>query len=234
MLILAALALALAAALPQFDAASIRFNRSLSHNGSLSREGGRITLDNFSLRDTILFAYGIPTGREDRLTGPAWIDETNFDIVATFPINTSRDDVRLMLQSLLASRFGLTAHHETKTVRGYDLVVAKSGAKLKPHPEPSDGGFTFGPGHLRGDVVSIASLADRLSGSRFALDRPVVDRKGITGAYDFELRWGPDDATGEVSIFTALEEQPGLKLMPAEHPVQVLVIDRINKEPTVN
>ena len=100
---------------PAFDAASIRKNLTETNSGSLSREGGRLTLTNTSLRDCIAFAYNIPTGRDYELSGPAWLDTEKFDVMATFPLETSRERYREMLQTMLAERFGLKNTSKTES-----------------------------------------------------------------------------------------------------------------------
>ncbi len=90
-----------------FDVISIRSNASGANGSSISRSGGRITLENVSLRECIAFAYGIATGGDHELSGPDWLESEKFDMVATFPAETSRDQVREMLRKALAERFGL-------------------------------------------------------------------------------------------------------------------------------
>lgn len=234
-----AAATSFAAADPQsFDVASIKPNRSVSRAGSTSRSGNRVTFDNVSLRETIEFAYGIPPGRGDELAGPAWLDVEKFDIAATCPPETPRDQVLRMLRTLLAERFGLRTHRENRTVTGYALIAAKRGPSLRPAAKPAEENLTFGEGRLTASGMSMSSLAGRLSGPIFNLARPVVDMTGISGAYDFTLRWTPDGATAATdaapSIFTAIEEQLGLKLEKRELMVDVVVVDHVERVPSGN
>jgi uncharacterized protein (TIGR03435 family) len=222
-----------------FDVASIRPNfTGVNNHSSLSRSGGRITLDNLSLRECIAFAYDIPTGRDYELSGPGWLDAAKFDIVATFPPEHSRDQVREMLQTLLIERFELKTHIESKKFDAFALVVGKSGPKLGTESTETDGAFIYGEDHLTARGISTSALADRLSGPIFKLGRPVVDMTGIKGSYDFTLNWAPDDASAngilKASIFTALQEQLGLRLTPRKIAFRILVVDHADREPAGN
>ncbi len=222
---------------PSFDVASLKPNRTGVNGGSLSRSGGRIVFDNVSLRECIALAYGIATGRDYELSGPAWLDSAKFDVVATFPPETSRAAVREMLQTLLAERFHLTTHRENKTIKGYALVVAKGGPKLKEAGNGEDA-FIFGEGHVTARALSLSSFADRLSGPVFKLEQPVVDMTGIKGVYNFTLAWAPEgvsvDGHSDPSLFTALQEQLGLKLEVREMPAEILIVDHADRIPAGN
>jgi uncharacterized protein (TIGR03435 family) len=220
---------------PAFDVASVKPNRTGANGGSTERAGGRVSLKNTSLRECIEVAYSIPPGREYEMAGPAWLDSEKFDIVATAPPETSRERVREMLQTLLAERFHLQTHYESKKLKAYALVVGKRGPKLKASSGHEDG-LTWGEGRVTARALSISQLADRLSGPIFKLERPVVDMTGIVGLYDFTLEWAPDGAPASpgASIFTALEDQLGLKLEVREIEAQILVVDRADKIPVGN
>lgn len=223
---------------PSFDVASIKPNRSVSRAGSTSRSGGRVTFENESLREMIEFAYGIPPGRGDELVGPAWLDVAKFDIAATCPPETSRDRVLEMFRTLLAERFGLRTHRENRTVTGYALIALKGTSSLRSAAKPPEENLSFGEGRLTASGMTMSSLAARLSGPIFNLGRPVVDMTGASGAFDFSLRWAPDGATAATdtapSIFTALEEQLGLKLEKREVTVDVVVVDHVERAPSGN
>jgi uncharacterized protein (TIGR03435 family) len=222
----------------EFDVASIRPDLTESNSSSINRSGGRITLENVSLRDCIASAYDIPTGRDYELSGPGWLDVEKFDIAATFPPETSRDRVREMLQSMLAERFALRTHTENKKIESYALVIGRKVPKLPDLSASTEGAFIWGENQLTARAISMAGLADRLSGTHFKLGRPVVDMTGIKGAYDFILKWAPDDAPADASvnasIFTALREQLGLKLEPRKIAFRILVIDHVERVPSEN
>jgi uncharacterized protein (TIGR03435 family) len=152
-----------------------------------------------------------------------------------------------MFREILVERFGLKVHHETRTLPVYALVVAKGGPKMtasKPQPNDPDG-MPGNPGVLNtslgretGRGALIEFLAEDLSD---ALGRKVVDKTGLTGRYDFTLTWAPDDDAAAMgssassgapqgpSLFTAVQEQLGLKLEPVKAPVDVVVIDHLEK-----
>jgi uncharacterized protein (TIGR03435 family) len=206
------------------------------------------------LRQVIQDAYG--TYEENRLEGgPAWLKSVFFDIEAKIDVgqtpafaNLSLEQRRSMLQAMLADRFKLMIHRESRDLPVYALAVAKNGPRL--HETNSATAFhteikgtdtlitKSGPGLLEGENFSMAGLALNFSGK---LGRVVVDRTGLRGRYDIALRWTPDnlaprgpgiDRSGDEatdtawpSFFTAIQEQLGLKLEPAKAPVEVLVVD---------
>ena len=151
--------------------------------------------------------------------------------------NLKRDEKSGMMQTVFAERFGMRAHMETREMPAYALVLAKSGSKLK---EPSD--TTSGISQFGGTNGEVMWANSPLTDLKFLLaketGRPVVDNTGLTGKYDFLLKYTPADhaamdESGRPSIFTALEEQLGLKLIPMKQPVEVLVVDSI-EQPTEN
>jgi uncharacterized protein (TIGR03435 family) len=229
------------AAPASFDVASVRPNLTGANGSSISGSGGsggRVALENVSLKECIFFAFDIPWGRDYELSRPAWLDEQKFVIAATFPPGTSRDYIYEMMRTLLADRFSLKTHYENRKLVSYALVLGKRGPRLQPASTGAEGAFIWGEGKLTARAISMSGLADRLSGPVFKLDRPVVDMTGIKGAYDFILKWSPDDAStsasSSASIFTALQEQLGLKLESRKISARILVIDHLEKVPTGN
>lgn len=192
-------------------------------------------------------AYGIYDSK--LLTGgPAWIDRDKFDIEAKFNATEFPDAKNMtfrqradMLQPLLAERFHLKVHREIKTFVVYNLVIAKDGPKLeetKPgtvYQGVGGASCVFRRGHNGYIQVQGCTPKDLESLLRAATGRPVIDRTGIAKRYDFELRWAPDNVPADSpeasapSIFTALREQLGLKLVPASAPLSTLVIDSAEK-----
>ncbi len=183
--------------------------------------------------------------------GPAWIDTDPYDITALTPGATrpSRDEQMAMLRGLLADRFKLTFHREAREYSIYELELAKGGAKLKPTASaPGDPAAlisTVYPDHLllparNATMAEFTSLLQRA-----VLDRPVVDKTGLTGHYDFDLTWAADEtqfggeipaATGEVQappFFTAIEQQLGLRLEATRGPVDALIVDGVER-PSAN
>jgi uncharacterized protein (TIGR03435 family) len=148
-----------------------------------------------------------------------------------------RDEKASMMQSVFAERFGLKAHMETREMPAYALVIAKGGPKLKSPSDDAKGISQFG-----GSTGKVKWVNSPLTDLKFLLaketGRPVVDNTGLTGKYDFMLEYTPSshaatDESGRPSIFTALEEQLGLKLVPSKQPVEVLLVDSI-EQPTEN
>jgi uncharacterized protein (TIGR03435 family) len=200
-------------------------------------DGRTLTVDGLTLVQIIREAYGVLPDelsvRPSAATG-GWIDSQKFDISAKSeghgPVD--KEHSTLMLRQLLTDRFGLILHRETKELVVYSLVAGKNGPKLKEGVTGTPYLNGPAPGRLVGTRASMASLTRALSRS---LGRPVNDETGLNGQYDFTLLWTPDDtnspaaladATGP-SLFTALQDQLGLKLESKKAPVETIVIDHI-------
>jgi uncharacterized protein (TIGR03435 family) len=229
-----------------FDVASVKLNTSFTGGFSMGTKNGRLTATNVSVRTLILKGFH---AKDFQVTGgPGWLETERYDVIAkTENTSISDDDLWLLLQPLLEDRFRLRFHRETKQLPVYSLTVAKGGPKLKPHvgdDEPSmSGRLGSGKSSLAWTKTSMAKLADTLGEHT---DRIVVDNTGLKGFYDFKLDWAQEDShepagismlsslqeglglTGP-SIFTAVEEQLGLRLEPAKGPVQIIVIDGAEK-----
>jgi uncharacterized protein (TIGR03435 family) len=205
------------------------------------------------LRTYIGWAFGVSPNIIGSIIGPDWINSTRYVIEGKAP-DSIRDAMQtmspaertkendLMQQSLLADRFQLKAHFETREMPTYQLVLAKGGSKLKEEPDPSKHQFRTKSNGLLGSVT-IHNLIDFLECAPDVGGREVIDKTGLDGLYDISLTWTPlqtaapgggsgtapsPDAEG-ASLFTAMEEQLGLKLVPAKGQQQVLVIDHIER-----
>jgi uncharacterized protein (TIGR03435 family) len=243
-----------AASLPVFEVAAIKLNKSLSGSSDSHTSNGRFTATNVSLKNIIQYeAYGIPGSRI--LDGPKWLDSTKFDIQAkmddsaadrlrTLPQDQRRLETQAMFQRLLADRFKLVVHWETRELPVYALVVARKGPKLQPAKDSSEGSnisssdSRFGS-QFTAKGVTLPQLAEGLTQKLSReLGHDVIDKTEIEGRYDLTLKWTQDAGASPIattgaaasadsgpSIFTAVQEQLGLKLEPAKAPVQVLVID---------
>jgi uncharacterized protein (TIGR03435 family) len=197
----------------------------------ISGEDGRngvLKMWNVSLKRCIRYAYTIP---EDQiLGGPKWIDELGYDILAKADHPAGEPELLTMLQPLLADRFRLQLHHETRTVPGYTLTLAKGGIKATPADPSRHSGGNGGRGFIDSAASQLSELTIRLSA---LLGQPVVDMTGDNRKFDFHLRWTPDDtqtgadsaAPDRPSLFTALQEQLGLKLESGKVSADVLVVD---------
>jgi uncharacterized protein (TIGR03435 family) len=201
----------------------------------------------------IAIAWELPTDRV--LNAPEWTRLRKFDITAVTSPDAKQAQLPAMLKALLRDRFQLAAHLERRELPTYNLVVVRSDGRLGPalRKAPIDNcfdaaqraaaaaltpparpcGITFEVGHYSG-TVQLGDLVGMLSS---ASGRPVFDRTGLTGNYEFDIRWSPlsgDTAAADaVSIFTALQEQLGLKLESSSAPLDVLVVDRVER-PTAN
>jgi uncharacterized protein (TIGR03435 family) len=236
---------ALAAQTPAFDVASVKPNKSLGGMSSIHASGGRISMENVSLKKVTLWAYGIPDDRDYALVGPSWLANEHFDIDATFPANTTAEQVRKMTQALLAERFKLALHPETRQLSTYVLVTVKDGPKIHAveEGEPKTSGSV---GHFEATRITMQKFTDLLPRQ---IGAPVTNSTGMTGAFSFTLTWVPEEAprtataedaaaaaaaaTGP-TLFAALQDQLGLKLEGKKGPVDVLVIDHMEKVPTQN
>jgi len=201
--------------------------------------GDRFSASNITLLALMQWAYSMP--ERQILDGPSWLGSTRFDIQGTtdtdrikgFNGEQDRDLKRRMVQALLADRFQLKLHQETRTLPAYDLILAKGGSKLQPTKST---GKSIGTGrtHFNGEGLTMTSIAEELS---LITGRVVVDRTNLADRYDLKLEWTADDAPASdnsaPSLFTAIQEQLGLKLEPAKEPVPVLVIDHVDL-PTAN
>lgn len=259
---------------PTFEVASIKPNKTGDQRVMMSMPPtGRFTATNVPLRMLLRQAFDV---QEFQLVGgPSWITSDRFDIIAKAPEGmVGPNQVRPMLRALLADRFKLVTHRETRDMQIYALILARADGKLgqklspaktdceavfqrgraggPPPPLPQPGqpvecGFMIGPGTMNAGGMVIGELARSLSPF---VGRMVVDKTGLTGRYDFQLTYAPEGRAGgppgapplgapepapvdpnTPSLFTALQEQLGLKLDSQRGPVDVVVIDRV-EQPT--
>jgi uncharacterized protein (TIGR03435 family) len=215
---------------PEFEVASIKphdADDGVPHV-SINGDPGRINYTNVTVRSLIRQAYGL---KVYPLSGGADALSTDrYDIVATVHGAASKERVALMLQSLLAERFKLALHRETKELPIYALVVSKTGMKIR---EVQDDGSApeigSGGGHqIKAHLVSMKVLASSLQGY---MGDPVVDTTGLAGLYDLNLDFTPDESMSAEggSLFEAVQQQLGLKLERRKGPVEVVVIDHVEK-----
>ena len=263
------------AARPEFQVASIKANTAVGARGMGVRAlpGGRLSTLNAPLMMLIQNAYAVQASQV--VGGPSWINSEGYDIEAKPEGNTDREHMWLMLQSLLADRFKLALHRETRELPIYTLTMTKGG--LKPPPPNAGTCANFDPAapprpgtplgfpcgkvgimgspsgllQMQGGKVLMPELVRVLA---MVLGRQVSDKTGVTGEFDVHLEFTPDESTmglpgaggpgdpggppltsdpGRPNLFAALQEQLGLKLAPAKGPVEVLVIDHVER-PTAN
>jgi bla regulator protein BlaR1 len=234
---------------PRFEAASVKPNQSGLPGINVSTAGGRFTAMNAPALLLVRLAYAIPENRI--VEAPDWLRSERFDIAATTGGVVSRDQQNLMLRALLRERFNLIARHETRDLPIYSLVRPRPGvrsprlatatadcaaltaAMRAGTPLPPANRILCGsrlrPGGVSVGGMTMAEVAAQVIGPQ--VDRPVVDRTGLEGSFDFDLDFTPlapaTAATDAPSIFTALDEQLGLRLEPGRGPVDVLVIESV-------
>jgi uncharacterized protein (TIGR03435 family) len=224
---------------PAFEVASIRPSlrpAEVGLAGQMIRSPGRVSYSYVSVQNLLAQAYRI---KNFQIAGPGWLDSDRFDIEAKLPTGATDDQLPAMLQSLLEDRFMLAFHRESRNMTAYVLLPAKGGPKLKvvDDTQPSDVQTTAGPlrRHISGKI-GMTYLAGLLSN---LLDRPVVDMTKIQGRYDVDLEWSPDAESGSQltdvpSLFAALQEKLGLRLETRRTPVDVYVIDHMDRVPAEN
>ena len=240
---------------PKFEVASVkRTDRCIMKN---SLGPGTVTFMGDPLKIVLMEAFKV---KLYQIVGPSWLEQDCFEIVAKMPEGSTSDRIPAMLQALLGERFKLAAHKEDRPSPVYALVVGKSGPKLKEANlnfrahQPRPGEVTFRAGGFKG-AMTMTLLARFLANH---LGRPVEDLTGLTGTYDIDLSWAPDptidrsmafsgaapaaSADAEVALpaaltdnlFTAIRDSLGLKLEPRSAPVEMLVIDHVDRVPTEN
>lgn len=232
---------------PSFEVASIKPSAPGGRGMQMQiGGGGRFNAKNVTVKMLIQHAYNV---RDFQISGgPAWLTSEHYDVVAKAEGDQQirPEQLRLMVQALLADRFKLTFHRDTKELPIYALVVAKNGPKLQPSEAQGEEQrmMRMGRGQVTAQGVGIDMLANNLAQQ---LGRTVIDKTGLTGRYDLKLEWTPDISQpfgpkefgpdgpppaadpGGPSIFTALQEQLGLKLETQKGPVEIIVIDHIEK-----
>ncbi len=230
---------------PSFEVASVKPSQPGQRGRSINLPppGREVTAQNVPLSTLILVAYHL---QEYQLSGgPKWLDDDTFDIAAKSEQDATREQYRLMLRKLLADRFKLEVREESKEGAVYELVVAKGGSKMPESQEKN--GFRWGGGRINGHGTA-KDLAEILSS---VLDHPVTDRTGLTANYNVQMQWTPErfqpkalgpgvpssnepgPSSDGPSLFTAIQEQLGLKLEARKGPIPMLVIVSASK-PSAN
>jgi uncharacterized protein (TIGR03435 family) len=194
----------------------------------------QIRMLGMSLKQLIDFGYGV---RGYQVTGPDWIDSERYDVIAKVPSDAAAlpEEARWvaihqMTQALLAERFKVTLHRETKPLPVYALVVAKNGPKIRElGPDPGDNvKVNRSKGHLSAEQMPMSQFVSILASQ---LDRPVVDQTGIKGVFDVKLDWTPEPTAvnDKPDLFIAVQEQLGLKLEATKSSIEMLVIDHVER-----
>ncbi len=220
---------------PAFDVVTIKpSDPDLSRGTYFRLEGRHVVAMNVSVFDLLSFAYGLHP--KQIMNSPRWLNTSRYDIdgVPTMEGRPTHDQLRQLFQTLLKDRYHLVFHYEERELPVYALVLDKGGPKFaRTSRQPQDAtNFSYtNQIVLTVRNASMTTVADGMQAS--FLDRPVVDRAGLTDRYDFTLKWTPDDspvrdtADAPPDLFTAIKEQLGLKLVPVKANAKALVIDQV-------
>ena len=217
------------------SAAEVKFE----HDGSIEVFGDTLRMKDVMVQSCIKWAYDV---QDSQVAGPGWIDSDRFDITAKSDRPANEDEMKRMLQGLLAERFGLAFHREQREMKALVLSVASGGAKLKPAAAPDD--LPYHQNSANGTIAKSMPIREWANFIAGPLQMPVVDETGLTGKYDFVI-----DFTGYIPepgknmdvrrpdataiLKAVLQDQLGLKLEGSRAKVEVMVIDRIEK-PSAN
>lgn len=231
---------------PVFEVATIKPTKPGTQGRAFRISGHQFSTINTSVSDLIIEAYGL---HARQITGgPSWMESDKYDLLAQPDIDgqLNPQQLKIMIQKLLADRFKLTFHRDKKELSVYAIVVGKTGPKLTKSESTGafPGLFFRGLGNLPARNATMAEFAAVMQAA--VLDRPVVDQTGLTGRYDFLLTWTPDqsqfvglgatvppppadNADAPPDLFTAFQQELGLRLESTKAPVEVLVIDHVEK-----
>jgi uncharacterized protein (TIGR03435 family) len=229
-----------ASAARTFEVASVKQNKAGGDRNSMVNGPAGINYSNVTLKACIRAAYGV---QDYQISGPAWLTSERYDIVAKPAVHSTDEQLLLMLQTLLADRFKLKIHRESKELPVYLLIVGKNGPKLhesegdaQPRRRLSNGSLIF----QNSPISMLTEYLPRLS----VISRPVLDMTGLKGNFDFTLNLvdGGQELKGEADmkleleqgIFRIVQEQLGLKLEPTKRVVELIVVDQAEKVPTEN
>lgn len=271
--ILIALAHGQAADTPAFEVASVKPSPPVPANGGVyfgpARGGpgtpdpGQITWTYARFIDLLTTAFDVQVYQ---INGPAWISSERYDVQARLPAGANRDQVRVMWQNLLAERFGLVLHHESKEFQVEELVLGKAGHKLKASAGDPDFALSGQPPQMKDGALLTPGMVSRIMPSKSGVNvhtvaraqplskltgmitnivgRPALNKTGLDGTYDFTLDFNapapPAPGAAENApepgpeIAAAIEQQLGLRLIPAKADIEMLVVDKAEKVPTAN
>jgi uncharacterized protein (TIGR03435 family) len=229
---------------PAFEVASIKPADPNARGSSSNSDRRFVTIKNWTLKRLVQRAFGV---QDYQVTGgPNWLDTYHFDISAKVDEaepelrgKEGQERVKAMLESLLDERFEFQFHRETRQLPIYNLLAAKSGFKLTAVKDTGSSSTNSNNGRLTCKGISMPAFAVFLSST---MERPVLDATSVPGVFDFKLEWSTQDGAVKApdaneiagpSIFTALQEQLGLKLESTKGPVEIIVVDHAEK-PTEN
>ncbi len=234
-----------AALAPAFEVASVKPSQrqvGLDYNNQISHTPTGFTARNVTLKRLIAEAYHLQL---DQILGPAWLDQSEYDIEARTAVAATREQMSLMLRSLLAERFNLAEHSEMREMRVYDLMVGKSGPKIQPINDGETSAAHAGS-HFHGDMRKFADFLAVMFTMPAASSPsepviaggpqiPVLDKTGLLGIFDFSVDMRPELGTdGFTSWQRVLQDQLGLRIESRKENVAFLVVDKAERTPTKN
>ena len=195
---------------PQFEAASVKLHTAA--NPSTGRSGieetpGLVRIEDLNLKSVIGSAYGV---KNFQIDGPGWLDTVDVDVTAKPPTGYQHAQLQVLLRKLLADRFKLAVHHESREGPAFALVVVKGGSKLQAATKPRDF-FTARPGLIQGARVSTTQLAGALARM---LGRPVADETGLASMYEVKVEWTPDQSSPATTQTGKRSRNQGCRFLP--------------------
>jgi uncharacterized protein (TIGR03435 family) len=225
---------------PDWDVVTVKARDPNENNGnsSMGMKGSQLALINRTVEVLIMAGYGM---QKSQIVGaPHWIETERWDIqgVPDVPGRPSVKQMQSLIRKVLAERFGLKLHRESKELSVYAITPAKGGAKMDKSAGDPNGLPDENDNQNNGIVtmrVTNMSMGEFAMIFQFFLDRPAVDQTGLAGRYDFQLKWTPDesraptDGSAPPGMFTAIQQQIGLKLEPVKAPAEVLVVDALER-----
>lgn len=225
---------------PSFEVATIKLSDPDSRRQGIGFEGSKVHANGQTVKSLMMFAYGVH-GKQI-VDEPGWASTDKYDILgqADVPGEPNLKQLQEMFQRLFTERFGLALRREKREMGYYAILVARAGAKIEKTTHPENDLDISGNGQAgQMEMKYVANqISDFALGMQYFVDRPLVDETGLQGRYDFMLKWKPDTApAGEgdqvPGLFTAMQEQLGLKLEAKKGPVEVLAIEHVGR-PSAN
>ena len=236
---------------PSLEVATIKLSPPDQHGKGFGFNGHEFSTRNMNLNDLLAIAYGVHS--KQIVNAPDWANSVPYDItgIPDAPGRPSMKQQGILIKKLLVDRFQLKSHTETRVLSVYAITVAKDGPKMAKNTGPANVGQASGFGGFLNLTIRNMTMNDFASWMQtWVMDRPVVDQTGLTDRYDFQLKWTPDDSqftqVGRANVpptndnpnappnlspnlYTAIQQQLGLKIEPAKAPDAVLVIDHVEK-----
>lgn len=227
---------------PSYEVETVKLSNPVDQHSGFHQRGSRLFIENKTLRQVFIFAYGIHPKQVDG--EPSWFGSDRYDIDGVLDTEgqPSLKQMQSIVQKMLAERFALKFHRETRELPVYALTVASGGPKMqKSKGDPNllgDENEHSSGGQIRLTATNM-SMSDLTLILDFIADKPVVNQTGLAGKWDWQLTWtdddsrAPADASAAPGLFTAIQEQMGLKLDAVKAPAEVLVIDHVER-PSAN